>query len=109
MLKKYFVFVLIFIASAIFFNCSNPNIVTTNNVNTQENSNTSLDDNNVMKSALEPNGDFREETIYFLIPPRFYDGDTSNNVHCWDDAQAKNPDTDPAWRGDFNGLIKKLD
>ncbi len=53
--------------------------------------------------------DFRDETIYFLMTTRFYDGDTSNNVHCWDDGQAKNPDSDPAWRGDFKGLIQKLD
>lgn len=32
-----------------------------------------------------------------------------NNVHCWDDQQANNPDSDPAWRGDFKGLIEKLD
>lgn len=53
--------------------------------------------------------DFRKETIYFVLPTRFYDGDTANNVHCWDDAQAKNPDSDPAWRGDFKGLTEKLD
>lgn len=53
--------------------------------------------------------DFREETIYFVIPTRFYDGDKSNNVHCWDDSKAGNPDTDPAWRGDFKGLADKLD
>ncbi|MGN1050758.1 MAG: alpha-amylase family glycosyl hydrolase, partial [Acutalibacteraceae bacterium] len=53
--------------------------------------------------------DFREETIYFVITTRFYDGDTGNNVHCWDDQQANNPDSDPAWRGDFKGLAEKLD
>ncbi|MGN0456779.1 MAG: alpha-amylase family glycosyl hydrolase [Acutalibacteraceae bacterium] len=53
--------------------------------------------------------DMREETIYFVITTRFYDGDTGNNVHCWDDSQAGNPDSDPAWRGDFQGLIDKLD
>lgn len=53
--------------------------------------------------------DFREETIYFVMTTRFYDGDTANNVHCWDDAKAGNPDSDPAWRGDFEGLIQKLD
>ncbi len=53
--------------------------------------------------------DFREETIYFVIPTRFYDGDKANNVHCWDDSKAGNPDTDPAWRGDFKGLADKLD
>lgn len=28
--------------------------------------------------------DFRDETIYFAITTRFYDGDTSNNTYCWD-------------------------
>lgn len=54
-------------------------------------------------------GDFRDESIYFVMTTRFYDGDSSNNVHCWDDGKAKNPDSDPAWRGDFKGLIEKLD
>ncbi|MCF2720453.1 chitobiase/beta-hexosaminidase C-terminal domain-containing protein [Paenibacillus sp. UKAQ_18] len=54
-------------------------------------------------------GDFREDTIYFVITSRFYDGDSSNNVHAWDDGKARNPDSDPAWRGDFKGLIQKLD
>ena len=53
--------------------------------------------------------DLREDTIYFVITTRFYDGDTGNNVHCWDDSKANNPDSDPAWRGDFKGLIDKLD
>ena len=53
--------------------------------------------------------DFREESIYFVITTRFYDGDKGNNVHCWDDGQAQNPDSDPAWRGDFKGLAQKLD
>ena len=53
--------------------------------------------------------DFRDETIYFVMTSRFYDGDSSNNVHCWEDAKAGNPDSDPAWRGDFQGLIDKLD
>ncbi len=53
--------------------------------------------------------DMREDSIYFVITTRFYDGDTGNNVHCWDDGQADNPDSDPAWRGDFKGLIDKLD
>ena len=29
-----------------------------------------------------------------------------NNTHCWD---GNNPDSDPAWRGDFKGLIEKMD
>ena len=54
-------------------------------------------------------GDFRDETIYFVMTSRFYDGYYDNNVHCWDDKQAGNTDADPAWRGDFQGLIDKLD
>ena len=54
-------------------------------------------------------GDMREDSIYFVMTTRFYDGDTGNNVHCWDDSKANNPDSDPAWRGDFKGLIEKLD
>ena len=51
--------------------------------------------------------DFRDESIYFTITTRFYDGDSSNNTHCWD---AKNDAaTDPNWRGDFKGLIEKMD
>lgn len=53
--------------------------------------------------------DMREDSIYFVITTRFYDGDTGNNVHCWDDGIANNPDSDPAWRGDFKGLADKLD
>jgi glycosidase len=51
--------------------------------------------------------DFRDEQIYFVITTRFYDGDPSNNVQCWDN-HSKNAG-DPAWRGDFKGLIEKLD
>ena len=53
--------------------------------------------------------DLRSESIYFVMTTRFYDGDKSNNVHCWDDGKANNPDSDPAWRGDFKGLAEKLD
>lgn len=52
--------------------------------------------------------DFREETIYFAMTTRFFDGDSSNNVHCWDENE-ETPADDPAWRGDFKGLIEKLD
>lgn len=51
--------------------------------------------------------DFRDETIYFVMTTRFYDGDPSNNTQCWDNQQAN--EGDPAWRGDFKGLIEKLD
>ena len=55
--------------------------------------------------SLDP----REDTLYFVMTTRFYDGDSGNNVHCWDDHVANNPDSDPAWRGDFKGLAEKLD
>jgi glycosidase len=55
--------------------------------------------------------DFREETIYFLLTTRFYDGDPSNNFFCRDrirfDGAGKA--IDPHWRGDFKGLIARLD
>lgn len=50
--------------------------------------------------------DFRDETIYFAMTTRFYDGDPENNVYCWDGV---NNVKDPEWRGDFQGLIDKLD
>lgn len=54
-------------------------------------------------------GDFREDTIYFLITTRFYDGDSGNNVYCWDGPKGNKANNDPEWRGDFAGLIEKLD
>ena len=53
--------------------------------------------------------DMRAAAIYFVMTTRFYDGDTGNDVHCWDDGTAGNGDDDPAWRGDFKGLGEKLD
>ncbi|MFL0799071.1 MAG: chitobiase/beta-hexosaminidase C-terminal domain-containing protein [Agarilytica sp.] len=49
--------------------------------------------------------DFREETIYFLLTARFYDGDASNNYYNRDRIK----EGDPQWRGDFKGLIEQLD
>lgn len=51
--------------------------------------------------------DFRDESIYFVITTRFYDGDPGNNAQCWDAPSSMHGD--PAWRGDFKGLIEKLD
>ena len=51
--------------------------------------------------------DFRDEQIYFVMTTRFYNGDPNNDTQCWD-AQNYNVG-DPAWRGDFKGLIEKLD
>lgn len=56
-------------------------------------------------SFVGSRSDFRDETIYFVMTTRFYDGDTSNNTYCWDGINEK----DPEWRGDFKGLIDKLD
>lgn len=52
-----------------------------------------------------PPSDFRKETIYFLMTARFYDGDSSNNYYNRDRIEPG----DPQWRGDFKGLIEKLD
>jgi glycosidase len=58
-----------------------------------------------------PSFDFREETIYFLLTTRFYDGDPSNNFFCRDRIKfnAAGEAEDPHWRGDFKGLIQRLD
>jgi len=65
-------------------------------------------------AALVPvceRSDFREETIYFLITTRFYDGDPSNNFFCRDRIRFDGDGNaiDPHWRGDFKGLIERLD
>lgn len=53
--------------------------------------------------------DFRDETIYFAMTTRFYDGDPTNNVCSWDKQEVQKSKNDPDWRGDFKGLIDKLD
>lgn len=53
--------------------------------------------------------DFRDETIYFAMTTRFYDGDATNNVCGWDRQNIQIANNDPDWRGDFAGLIEKLD
>jgi len=55
--------------------------------------------------------DFREETIYFVLTARFYDGDPTNNFFCRDRIKfnAAGEAEDPHWRGDFKGLIQRLD
>lgn len=53
--------------------------------------------------------DFRDETIYFAMTTRFYDGDPTNNVCGWDHQDVQIENNDPDWRGDFKGLIDKLD
>ncbi len=56
-------------------------------------------------ATVAPATDFRDETIYFVVTARYYDGDESNNYFCRD----RYDPTDPSWRGDFAGLIKQLD
>ncbi|CAL2082466.1 starch-binding protein [Tenacibaculum sp. 190524A05c] len=61
--------------------------------------------------------DFREETIYFLLTSRFNDGDPNNNAPTEWSSYNPDPDINPSitdpndvtWRGDFKGLIQKLD
>lgn len=52
-----------------------------------------------------PLGDFREETIYFLMTTRFFNGDEGNDYYNRDRLELG----DPTWRGDFKGLIEQLD
>ena len=65
-------------------------------------------------TSLNAQQDFREETIYFLMTTRFFDGDPTNSKPTeWSSYGTNSPSiTDPndvTWRGDFKGLIQKLD
>ena len=65
-------------------------------------------------NVTEPkkSNDFREESIYFLMTARFYDGDSTNNRWCRPDdsgTTGNKASGDYPWRGDFKGLIEKLD
>jgi glycosidase len=62
-------------------------------------------DSMLLTVTKEEVSDFRSETIYFLITTRFYDGDESNNFYNRDRIKIG----DPQWRGDFKGLIARLD
>ncbi|MBQ5564376.1 MAG: hypothetical protein IIT39_13460 [Clostridia bacterium] len=79
--------------------------------NTVVNAQTANTLSNINRGILFANSrtDFRDESIYFVITTRFYDGDPSNNARTSEDTKAKNPENDPSWRGDFKGLIDKLD
>ena len=50
--------------------------------------------------------DFRDETIYFVMTTRFYDGDKSNNVQCWDGQQYN--DGDPLGAATSRALLRSL-
>ena len=64
-----------------------------------------------VRGQSQTSGDFRDETIYFLMTTRFYDGDKSNNEYCWDEGGEflAFGEGDCGWRGDFKGLAEKLD
>ena len=49
--------------------------------------------------------DPRQESIYFLLTARWFDGDPSNTVGD----QWCSSEEDPSWRGDFKGLVEKMD
>ena len=71
----------------------------------------------IAPQAIQSQVDFREETIYFLLTSRFNDGDSSNNAATEWSSYNANPEINPSitdpedvtWRGDFKGLIEKLD
>lgn len=64
---------------------------------------------NADAAILGGRDDFRDETIYFAMTTRFYDGDPTNNVCGWDHQNVQIANNDPDWRGDFKGLIERLD
>ena len=54
--------------------------------------------------------DPRKDPIYFVLTARFYDGDASNNRGGSQHVKSGNAaNDDPMFRGDFKGLVQKLD
>ncbi|WP_328940849.1 alpha-amylase family glycosyl hydrolase [Streptomyces sp. NBC_00250] len=54
--------------------------------------------------------DPRKDPIYFVLTARFYDGDASNNRGGSQHTKSGNAaNDDPMFRGDFKGLVQKLD
>ncbi|MFJ6797125.1 carbohydrate binding domain-containing protein [Streptomyces sp. NPDC091268] len=54
--------------------------------------------------------DPRKDPIYFVLTARFNDGDSSNNRGGSQDVRSGNAaNSDPMFRGDFKGLVQKLD
>ncbi|GAA1369863.1 carbohydrate binding domain-containing protein [Streptomyces beijiangensis] len=54
--------------------------------------------------------DPRKDPIYFVLTARFYDGDASNDRGGNQDVKSGNAaNQDPMFRGDFKGLVQKLD
>lgn len=91
---------------------SSPTSITITLVVTDEEGATAKTEKTVKINEAAESTDFREESIYFLMTTRFYDGDKSNNEYCWDEGGEYLPygsAADCGWRGDFKGLIEKLD
>ncbi|MHB9848939.1 carbohydrate binding domain-containing protein [Streptomyces krungchingensis] len=54
--------------------------------------------------------DPRKDPVYFVLTARFYDGDSSNNRGGSQHVKSGNAaNDDPMFRGDFKGLVDKLD
>ncbi|MFG2283512.1 carbohydrate binding domain-containing protein [Streptomyces asoensis] len=54
--------------------------------------------------------DPRKDPIYFVLTARFYDGDTTNDRGGSQHVKSGNAaNNDPMFRGDFKGLVEKLD
>lgn len=56
---------------------------------------------NVQATRWDP----RQESIYFLLTARWFDGDPDNTIGDQWCSSAE----DPSWRGDFKGLVEKMD
>ncbi|MEU8659229.1 carbohydrate binding domain-containing protein [Actinoplanes philippinensis] len=55
-------------------------------------------------------GDPRKDSIYFILTARFNDGDSTNNRGGGQHVKSGNAaNDDPMFRGDFKGLVDKLD
>jgi len=102
----------ILLAALLTASCAEAAFISADAAEVQEQpSSSAVDLSSQERSVLYANSrtDFRDESIYFLITTRFYDGDPSNNARTSEDTKAQNPENDPSWRGDFKGLIDKLD
>ncbi|MFI1172416.1 carbohydrate binding domain-containing protein [Streptomyces melanogenes] len=64
----------------------------------------------VTKAGQPLGGDPRKDPIYFVLTARFYDGDSSNDRGGSQHVKSGNAaNNDPMFRGDFKGLVEKLD
>ncbi|MBI2933180.1 MAG: hypothetical protein HYY16_16165 [Planctomycetes bacterium] len=59
------------------------------------------------RSRMHASPDWRDQSIYFVMTDRFFDGDPANNQRGYSTFEKANPHG--AHGGDFRGLIRKLD